>query len=180
MSEKKNKPVVRAKPIGKKSLVADYESPKYHNVVTKIVADDPMFVPKYKTEGAACVDLVANIQEDDAGKREIALNHRATVVVDCGFSMELPPGFKALISARSGFASKGLIVTNGPGVIDSDYRGRVKVILTNVGKEIIVVKHGDRIAQMSIERMFLFDWQVVDSISDTERGADGFGSTGVQ
>lgn len=152
------------------------EVPNLFKIKTKIVADDPMFVPKYQTAGSACVDLIANLKELERGI--IQLPYRATVLVDCGFSMELPYGYKATVSARSGLAAKGLVVVNAPGQIDSDYRGRVKVILGNVGKEIIVINHGDRIAQMAIEPVYTFDWLVSETLSDTERGANGFGSTG--
>jgi dUTP pyrophosphatase len=154
----------------------DFAEPMLHKVVTKIVVDDPMFIPQYKTEGAACVDLVANIPEG-----EIRLNHRNTIKIDCGFSMQLKPGWKANIRARSGLATQGLVVTNGPGCIDADYTGRVQVIVTNVGNvNPITLRHGDRIAQMEIESVFRFDWLVVDALEATARGSGGFGSTGLQ
>ena len=138
------------------------------------MVDDPMFIPQYKTEGAACVDLVANIPGG-----EIRLPHRSTVKIDCGLSIQLKPGWKANISARSGHACQGLVVTNAPGKIDSDYRGRIQVIVTNVGNvNPITLKHGERIAQMEIEPVYLFDWLVVDVLDVTERGDGGFGSTG--
>jgi dUTP pyrophosphatase len=153
-------------------------APNPFKIATNIVVDDPMFLPKYQTLGSACVDLVANLKFDDPNKKLIQLPYRCTTVVDCGFSMEIPFGYKATISARSGLASKGLTVANAPGQVDSDYRGRVKVILVNVGKEIIVINHGDRIAQMAIEPVYTFDWLVSEELSDTERGPNGFGSTG--
>lgn len=161
------------------SPVQQLNAPDAFNINTKIVADEDVYIPKYSTDGSAAVDLVGNIPPDHAGNRVVTLPHRATAVIDCGFSMELPPGFKANVSARSGLASRGLIVTNGPGIIDSDYRGRVKVIVTNVGKEIIVLNHLDRIAQMTIEPVYLFQWESVDALSETERGEGGLGSTGV-
>lgn len=137
-----------------------------------------MFIPKYQTTGAACCDLVANIPPDANGSRQLLLNHRSVAKVDCGFSMEIPEGYKACVAARSGWASRGLIVANGPGQIDSDYRDRVKVIVGNVGKENpIVIKHGDRIGQMWIQEVFQIDWEVVDQLSETDRQG-GFGSTG--
>ena len=140
--------------------------------------DDEAFIPKYQTEEAACCDLVANVPEDAAGIRQYTLPHRTTQLVDCGFSMELQHGYKALISARSGWAERGLIITNAPGTVDPDYRGRVKCLVTNVGKEVIVIKHLARIAQMAIHPIYVFDWQVVDELTETERGSGGFGSTG--
>ena len=151
---------------------------KVPGVVTKIVADEPMFVPKCYSEGASCVDLVANIPEDAEGKRTIKLTSRQLAVIDCGFKMELPSGWQAFISARSGQASKGLIVTNAPGIIDSDYRGRVAVLIANVAHGIKVINHGDRIAQMQPMPVHRFEWSEVEVLSDSERGEGGLGSTG--
>jgi len=183
---KKEKKRVEAKTVLPSTPIKELEEPPLHKVVTKIVADDEAFIPKYQTEGSVCVDLVANIpqgEQDDlnpAESGEIRLQHRATVMIDCGFSMGLKPGWKANISARSGWASKGLVVTNGPGKIDHDYTGRIKVIVTNVGQNNpIVIKHLDRIAQMEIEPVYQFEWEVVESLEETKRGAGGFGSTGL-
>ena len=166
--------VVVASPILERSAAYDYTSPLLHKVTTKIVCDDPKFLPKYQTEGSACVDLMANIPAP------ISMAPRTIVTIDCGFSMEIKPGYKAVIVARSGFASRGLLVPNGPGQIDSDYRGKVKVILMNAGREIILINPGDRVAQMHIEPVLLFDWVVSTELSETERGTGGFGSTGVK
>jgi len=148
-------------------------------VPVKIVADEG-FVPQYQTEGSVCVDLAASVPPDHAGIKQITLPHRASAVIDCGFCMELPKGYRASITARSGLASRGLMVSNSPGIIDSDYRGRVKVAVINVGKEIIVIKDGDRIAQMAIEPVYLFDFECVPALEPTERGEGCFGSTGVE
>jgi dUTP pyrophosphatase len=151
-----------------------------HKVVTNIVADDEMFIPKYQHEDDACCDLVANIPEQGDGTRTIRLNHRNTVVIDCGFSMLLKKGWRADISARSGWATKGLIVTNGPGRIDRGYIGRVGCIVTNVGNvNPIAITHGDRIAQMCVEPVYQFFFNPVTELEATERGTGGFGSTGV-
>ena len=150
-----------------------------NRVPVKIKADDADFVPKYKSRGAACCDLVANIKEPDSiGNYVLTINPGMTVVVDCGFTMQLVPGYEAQVRSRSGLASRGLIVTNGIGTIDDDYRGRVTVILTNVGKEIIQIKHKERIAQMALKPVWYFVWQETDQLDLTERGSGGFGSTG--
>ena len=150
-------------------------------IPVKIKADDPDFVPKYKSRGAACCDLVANLTEPDAtGNYVLTINPGMTVVVDCGFTMQLVPGYEAQVRSRSGLARRGLIVTNGVGTIDDDYRGRVTVILTNVGKEIIQIKHKDRIGQMALKPVWYFVWEDVDDLDPTERGSGGFGSTGEQ
>jgi dUTP pyrophosphatase len=141
-------------------------------VSVKIKADSEEFIPKYKTEGAACADLFCN-------QESVRILPNRVVVIDCGFSMELPQGWEAVIRSRSGLSSKGLQVTNSPATIDSDYRGRIKVILNNSSKEIIDLHKGDRIAQISLKPVWFFDWESVDELSETERGENGFGSTGV-
>lgn len=180
MTTKKSPVKVKATVKRANSPVKDFYEPPILSVATKIVADDPMFIPKYQTPGSACADLVANIPVNEFlnNERKIALTHRSTLLVDCGFSMELPPGYKACIAARSSLASKGLVVANAPAQIDSDYRGRVKIIVTNIGKEILTISHGDRIGQIYLERVTLFDWVVSSALGETERGVGGFGSTG--
>ena len=168
-----------SKPVKKLKVVAEKISMECTSagclVPTDIVADDPMFIPQYKTEHAACADLVANLKEN--GK--VLIQHRGVVMVDCGFSMAVPEGYKAEIVARSGFASKGLVVCNGPGQIDSDYRGRVKVILCNVGQvNPITINHGERFAQMYLTPVHKFSWKPASELPSTDRGEGGFGSTG--
>jgi dUTP pyrophosphatase len=93
----------------------------------------------------------------------------------------LPLGFEAQVRPRSGLAAKkGVTVLNTPGTIDSDYRGEIKVILVNLSKEEFIVKDGERIAQMIISRHEKAEWSLVDELVDTERGAGGFGHTGVK
>lgn len=151
------------------------QSAMFHKVVTKIVVDDERFIPKYSTEGSACVDLVANLPEGP-----IRLPHRGIVRVDCGFSMELPSGWKAEIAPRSSLSLRGLTIPNSPAQIDSDFRGRIEVILMNSGKEIIVVEDGDRFAQMWVSPVYIFDFQTVDTLTETNRASGGFGSTGMR
>ena len=98
-------------------------------IPARIVPDDPMFIPMYKTKGSAAADLVANIEADGAGRRELKVGPGHIVTVDCGFRMALEPGWEAQIRARSGLARSAIQVTNGIGTIDDDYRGRVQVIL---------------------------------------------------
>jgi len=147
-------------------------------IPVKIVADSPQFIPKYKTSGAAAADLVANIPTNDAGHNFVSVMPSQTEVIDCGFSMSLPQGWEAQIRARSGLAIQGLQVTNGPGTIDSDFTGRIKVIVNSASKNIIRITHGDRVAQILIKPVWQIDWIEVDSLETTERGNKGFGSTG--
>lgn len=141
-------------------------------VKVKIVADSEKFIPRYQTKGAAAADLVANIPE---GKVTILSNRIATI--DLGFRMALPPGWEAQIRPRSGLSKRGVHVSLG--TIDEDYRGRMTAVVMNLGKEIIVLNHEDRIAQLSLKRVHQFDWEVTDQLEETERGEKGFGSTGV-
>jgi len=176
----KSKPRVKGVCASRPSSVAkDYTPICAITVPVKIVADEG-FMPQYQTGGSVCVDLAACLTTYHTGQKQVTLPHRSGAVIDAGFSMELPKGYRATITARSGLASKGLMVCNAPGIIDSDYRGRVKVSVINVGKEIIVIKHGDRIAQMAIEPVYLFDFECVPQLEPTERGEGGFGSTGVE
>lgn len=170
----------REKKPAKKSLTSSTDIASTNRwVPVKIVADDPMFLPLYKSKGAAAADLVANIPVNSVGKREVTLTPGNVETIDCGFSMALPPGWEAQIRCRSSLARKGIQVTNGIGTVDDDYRGRVAVILNNAGKEIVILRHGDRIGQMALKPVWYFQWQIVDKLDETERGTGGFGSTGV-
>ena len=157
-SETKKKATVSA--VLPKSPLAEHNLPLLHKVATEIIVDDPMFIPEYCDSNTSVVNLVANPSADASGAQRVALGHRCTVVIDCGFSMQLPDGYRAVIKSRSNLAERGLIVSDGPGVIDVGNNGRVTVTVTNVGKEIIVIEKGDLIAQMWIEPIFLFDWMV--------------------
>lgn len=149
-----------------------------------IKIEDERFLPKYQTEGSACFDLVAKIPPNIYDGVDIGsvhkLNFRQMAVIECGFSAAIPDGYKISFVARSGFASRGLVVMNAPSQIDSDYRGPLKVIVANVtGKEIIVIKDGDRFAQGFVEPVYTADWKIVDELPPTVRGEGGLGSTGV-
>jgi dUTP pyrophosphatase len=130
-------------------------------------------LPSYETLGSAGMDIRAHL---DAPIVLLSLERTA---VPTGLFIELPVGFEAQIRPRSGMALKqGLSVPNSPGTIDSDYRGEIKVIVVNLSKDPIEIKDGDRIAQMVIAKYETISWNTVDSLSDTERGEGGFGSTG--
>ena len=141
-------------------------------VRVKIVAIDPSFIPEYKTSGSVCCDLLANLPDGP-----LTLSPGDVEKVDCGFSIQLPPDHEALIRTRSGLACKGIVCAGG--IIDSDFRGPVKVILTNTGQEPVLLKHKDRIAQMAVKPVWYFDFKPVDKLEETERGSGGFGSTGI-
>lgn len=129
-------------------------------------------LPKFQTEGAAAVDLHA--------VESYIIPPQSTVLVRSGLAFEIPEGFVGLVCSRSGLALKsGIIVLNAPGVIDSDYRGDVGAALHNVSDKIFEVKKGDRIAQFMVLPCFHLSYNEVASLSETERGTAGFGSTGV-
>lgn len=129
-------------------------------------------LPTYATAGSSGMDLSAAVDEIVIGRGETAL-------VPTGLYIEIPPGFEAQVRPRSGLALKfGISVLNSPGTIDSDYRGEVKVILANFGKEEFRVKAGDRIAQMVIAPVVKAELIEVDSLDQTVRGSGGFGHTG--
>ena len=130
--------------------------------------------PNYETEGSAGMDLRANIDE------EITLKPLERAVVKTGLFISLPQGFEAQVRPRSGLAAKkGITVLNSPGTIDADYRGEIGVILVNLSNEDFVINDGERIAQLIIAKHERVNWQEVQVLNETERGAGGFGSTGV-
>jgi dUTP pyrophosphatase len=143
----------------------------------KITRLDPqsndIALPKYATPGAAGMDVCAAVQ-----KRAVIPPGR-TALIPTGFSVELPPGFEAQIRPRSGQAVKHNVgLLNAPGTIDSDYRGEIKIVLTNFGKKKFIVQRGDRIAQMIIARYVRADWKEVKKLNRSARGEGGFGHTG--
>ncbi len=131
-------------------------------------------LPHYATAGAAGLDLLAAIDDDI----EILPGRRAAV--PCGIAIELPLGVEAQVRPRSGLAlNHGVTVLNAPGTIDSDYRGEIKAILINHGEAPFVIKRGTKIAQMVIARHEQAQIVESDNLSDSARGAGGFGSTGM-
>ena len=132
-------------------------------------------LPQYMSESAAGMDLYAHVAD------ELVITPMQRVIVPCGFKMAMPAGFEAQIRPRSGLALKyGISMPNAPGTIDADYRGEVGVLLINLGNADFVVRRGDRIAQMVINRVERINFisMDADSLSETKRGAGGFGSTG--
>ena len=132
-------------------------------------------LPVYGSSQAAGADLCACLGNDT-----LVIDPHKWAMVPTGIAIALPVGFEAQVRPRSGLAAKkGITVLNSPGTVDSDYRGEVRVILINHSDEPFVIKDGDRIAQMVIARHESACFEVVDSLDETERGAGGFGSTGV-
>lgn len=132
-------------------------------------------LPHYETEASAGMDLRANIIEP------VTLQPLERAIIKTGLFIELPIGFEAQVRPRSGLAAKrGITVLNAPGTIDADYRGEIGVILVNLSAEPFVVENGERVAQLVIARHERAQWQEVKELSETDRGAGGFGSTGTK
>ncbi|MNK18516.1 Deoxyuridine 5'-triphosphate nucleotidohydrolase [compost metagenome] len=130
-------------------------------------------LPQYETAHAAGMDMRAFIET------EITIKPLRRVLVPTGLYIELPVGFEAQIRPRSGLAYKhGISIVNSPGTIDADYRGEIKVLLVNLSDTDFVVNNGDRIAQMVIAKHETIAWNTVEELSDTARGAGGYGHTG--
>nr|WP_299071416.1 dUTP diphosphatase [uncultured Allomuricauda sp.] len=141
----------------------------------KIINTSNHQLPHYETLASAGMDLRANITEP------ITLKSLERAIVPTGIFIELPVGYEAQVRPRSGLAAKkGITVLNAPGTVDADYRGEVGVILANLSSEDFTIENGERIAQMVITKHERAEWTEVDSLSETDRGAGGFGSTGVK
>jgi dUTP pyrophosphatase len=134
---------------------------------------DGAVLPGYATDASSGVDLCAFIDEP------ITIRPFERALVPTGIFIGIPEGYEAEVRPRSGMAIKyGVTVLNTPGTIDADYRGEVKVILINLGAEPFVITNGDRIAQMVFKKVAHVDWKIVETLSETQRGEGGFGSTG--
>ena len=145
---------------------------RFYIARTEDAADLPL--PAYMSEGAAGMDLYANVKE------EVAVEKGSIKLIPTGIRIALPEGFEAQIRPRSGLALKnGISLVNSPGTIDSDYRGEIGVIVINLGENDFVVKRGDRIAQMVINRYEKVEWTECADLDETERGEGGFGHSGV-
>ena len=145
---------------------------RFYIARTEDAADLPL--PAYMSEGAAGMDLYANVKE------EVTVEKGSIKLISTGIRIALPEGFEAQIRPRSGLALKNAIsLVNSPGTIDSDYRGEIGVIVINLGENDFVVKRGDRIAQMVINRYEKVEWTECADLDETERGEGGFGHSGV-
>ena len=132
-------------------------------------------IPRYETPGSSGMDIAAHIEND------VIINPGEKALVSTGFSLAIPRGYEVQIRPRSGLAAKkNITVLNTPGTIDADYRGEIKVILINLGKEKFIIKKGARIAQMVVCPVVQANLEEVKELTDTERGSGGFGSTGTK
>ena len=139
----------------------------------KIVNHSKHALPEYQTPLSAGLDILANLDQS------VTLRPLERAMIPTGLFVELPEGCEMQIRPRSGLAAKhGITVLNSPGTIDADYRGEIKVILVNLSNEPFTIESGERIAQMIVARYEQIEWQPVEELGTTERGAGGFGSTG--
>jgi len=139
----------------------------------KIINQSSNPLPSYATEGAAGMDLMANLENP------VVLQSLERTLIPTGLFIELPKGHEAQIRPRSGLAIKqGITCLNTPGTIDADYRGEIKVILINLSTDPQTIKPGERIAQMVIQTVEQVQWQEVEVLTETVRSAGGFGHTG--
>jgi len=141
----------------------------------KVINKSNHDLPHYETPASAGMDLRANIEQP------INLAPLERAIVKTGIFIELPIGYEAQVRPRSGLAAKkGITVLNAPGTVDADYRGEIGVILVNLSNEDFTVENGERVAQLVIAKHERVLWEEVEILSDTERGAGGFGSTGTK
>ncbi len=139
----------------------------------KIINKSKNQLPGYETNYSAGTDLRANLEE------KVILKPLERKLVPTGLFIELPEGYEAQIRPRSGLAlKKGITVLNSPGTIDADYRGEIGIILINLSNEDFEINNGDRVCQMIINKHEQAEWQLVEVLEETERGAGGFGHTG--
>jgi dUTP pyrophosphatase len=142
--------------------------------IAKLDINKRIELPEYITAGSAGMDIRASLAEP------MVIEPSAIVMVPTGIAISLECGYEAQVRSRSGLAAKhGIFALNSPGTIDSDYRGEIKVILANFGKEPFTINDGDRIAQIVIARYERIEWQLCDTLDETERSSGGFGSTGI-
>ena len=139
--------------------------------LTRLPHGEGLPFPAYATEGAAGLDIVT--------AEDLSLAPGGRIAAPTGFAIEIPPGYEVQVRPRSGLALKyGVTCLNTPGTIDSDYRGEVKVILANLGQETFAVRRGERIAQLVPAPVLRASFEEVEELSESGRGAGGFGSTG--
>ena len=142
-------------------------------ITIKVIKDEGVTLPKYETLGAAGMDVRANIKEP------ITLGSLDRVLIPLGLKLEIPEGYEVQVRPRSGLALKhGIGMANSIGTIDSDYRGEIGAIIVNLSKEPYTIQPQERIGQIVLNKVSQIEWEVVEKLSESERGSGGFGSTG--
>lgn len=144
-------------------------------MTVRIINKSQHALPNYETIASAGMDLRANLDEP------VVLQPLGRAIIKTGLFIELPIGYEAQVRPRSGLAAKkGITVLNSPGTVDADYRGEIGVIMVNLSNEAFTVENGERIAQLVIAKHERVEWLEVEALTETDRGAGGFGSTGVK
>ena len=139
----------------------------------KIINRSSNELPQYATKGASGLDIKANLEQP------VSLQPLERTLIPTGLFMEIPQGYEIQVRPRSGLAIKqGLTCLNTPGTIDADYRGEVKVILINLSNEEQTIQHGDRVAQIVLQKVEKLQWQLTEELEETQRNDGGFGHTG--
>lgn len=147
--------------------------------IQRLPAARDLPLPSYASSGSSGLDLRAAIPEQGAGADELVLRPSERLLVPTGLVLEIPAGWEGQVRPRSGLALRhGIGILNSPGTIDSDYRGEVGVILINLGETPFPIRRGDRIAQLVFARVEAIEWEEA-AVTETLRGAGGFGSTGI-
>lgn len=145
------------------------------NLPVNVINQSRHALPSYQTIHSAGMDLRANLETP------VTLKPLQRALIPTGLFIELPEGHEAQIRPRSGLAYKhGISIVNSPGTIDADYRGEIKVLLVNLSDQDFVVEDGERVAQMVVARYERVEWTEAQALTDTERGAGGYGSTGTK
>lgn len=143
------------------------------SIEIRIINTSSNSLPEYATKGSSGMDIRANLSEP------LELKPLERILVPTGLFMEIPIGYEAQIRPRSGLAIKqGLTCLNTPGTIDADYRGEIKIILINLSNDTHVINHGDRVAQMVIQKVEMVTWKLAEELEETQRSSGGFGHTG--
>ena len=139
----------------------------------KVINKSAHKLPHYETLASAGMDIRANLDQP------VVLKPLERSLIKTGLFIELPVGYEAQVRPRSGLAfKKGITVLNSPGTIDADYRGEIGVILVNLSNEEFIVENGERVAQLVVAKHERAEWELVEELEETARGAGGFGSTG--
>lgn len=159
----------------KKMRMKTTKTTKFYSMKIKIINQSAHNLPNYETVASAGMDIRANIL------KTVTLKPLERALIKTGLFIELPVGYEAQVRPRSGLAlKKGITVLNTPGTIDADYRGEIGVILVNLSNEEFTVENGERIAQLIIAKHERAEWEQVEILEETSRGAGGFGSTGTE
>lgn len=144
-----------------------------HKIKVQVVMEEGVQLPKYESQGAAGLDVRANIKEG------IALGSLERVLIPTGIKMAIPEGYEVQVRPRSGLAMKhGISLLNTPGTIDADYRGELKIIVVNLSKVVYVIEPQERIGQLVLNKVEQMEFEIVESLEETIRGEGGFGHTG--